>query len=317
MRSRPRRRPQPERGHEWLALAGRFRQRRIHLLRSEERTAFRGTEAHNTLRIDGGDQAVPDEPFSWTKIPTTRVENWVTGKTFGYFSGGHDGYERLPDPVTHQRSVLRVNGEGGIWLIRDIALGATKHDLELNWHFAGDIVVREAAPSEFVASRPQEPNQKENQSWLRLIIPTETEWRSSILQGRVSPAYGRQESAPVLRCTARVTLPAEIATALFAEDRAGASASTPSGMSMLGTQEASVQIYELRNDVSHHTFFFARGKQPWSSGPWSSDAEVLYCRIENESLVHLIVIGGSSAAWQGEPLLNAGGAFSVFRMAQA
>ena len=73
-----------------------------------------------------------------------------------------------------------------------------------------------------------------------------------------------------------------------------------------------MQVYELRDDSDHHTFFFARDKQPWSSGPWSSDAEVFYCRIENEKLAHLIVIGGSSATWRGEPLLNADGPFQFF-----
>jgi Heparinase II/III-like protein/Heparinase II/III N-terminus len=287
---------------------------------AEERNAFRGTAAHSTLRVDGVDQAVPGEPFSWTGIPTTRVENWTTGKTFAYFSGGHDGYERLADPVTHRRSVLRVNGDGGIWLVRDVALGAAEHDLELNWHFARDVVMREVGPAEFVAVRPREAtdgdnksdNENENGESLRLIMSDQAEWKARIAQDRISPAYGRYESAPVLRCTARVRLPAEIATALIADVRSDVSGPSAIGMSMFSAREAAVQVYELRDDADHHTFFFARGKQAWHSGPWSSDAEVLYCRVENEKLIHLIVIGGSSAAWRGEPILNAAGPFQYF-----
>ena len=275
-----------------------------------ERNAFRGTSAHNTLRVDGGDQAVPDEPFSWIDIPATRVENWVTGRTFTYFAGSHNGYERLPHPVTHQRCVLRVDGDGGdrsLWLVRDVALGAGEHDLELNWHFAGDLVVREVGAAEFVALRPEaEP------SGLRLIAPDQTEWNASIVQGRVSPAYGRYETAPVLQCAARVKLPNEIATALVAESRVGATDAARNRATMTSTRQAAVQIYELHDETENYAFFFARDKQPWSAGPWSSDAEVLCCRIKHERLEQLVVIGGSSLAWQGEPLLNASGPFQFF-----
>ena len=75
-----------------------------------DRNSFRGTAAHNTLRVDGADQAVAGEPFSWTDIPTARVDNWAVGKSFTYFAGSHNGYTRLADPVTHRRSVLCVEG---------------------------------------------------------------------------------------------------------------------------------------------------------------------------------------------------------------
>jgi len=276
-----------------------------------ERNAFRGTAAHNTLGVDGLDQAAPDDPFSWMEIPTPRVENWITGRSFTYFSGSHDGYERLPSPVTHRRSVLRVHcGDRSTWLVRDVALGDGEHDLELNWHFAGDVVLRPAGASEFLSFKSQA------ESALRLVIPDQTPWNATVQERRISPAYGRFEAASVLRCTARVKLPAEIATALVAQNRgiapeAGRNGAGMVSTQMVSTQQPAVQVYELR-DKGNQTFFFARGKQPWSSGPWSSDAEVLYCRIENEKLAHLIVIGGSSAAWRGEPLLHADGPFQFF-----
>jgi hypothetical protein len=39
---------------------------------------------------------------------------------------------------------------------------------------------------------------------------------------------------------------------------------------------------------------------------------VLYCRIEKEKLAHLIVIGGTYVAWQGQPLLQATRASDFF-----
>ena len=266
-----------------------------------DRNAFRGTVAHNTLRVDGADQAVPDEPFSWTNVPTTRAETWVTGKTFTYFDGSHNGYERLQDPVTHRRCVLQLDAGGrAIWLVRDIALGNADHDLELLWHFASDLAVQQTGASEVIASRPNaEP------STLRLIFPEQTSWKTRISQSSVSPAYGRYEPAPLVRSEARVKLPAETATALIAQTRAGRPGQTQSETRLIATAKKAVQVYELQHANAAHGFLFARDKQPWASDPWSSDAELLYYRIENEKLAHLVVIGGSSVAWQGQPLLTA------------
>lgn len=262
-----------------------------------DRNAFRGTSAHNTMLVDGVDQAVPGDPFSWTDIPATRTDCWETGKTFTYFAGSHNGYLRLADPVTHRRCVLRVNG--ALWLVRDIALGSAEHDLELRWHFADDLLLHEACASELIASRQGATG---DQSELRLIVPEQTAWKTEITRALISPAYGRLQPAPVARCEARVKLPAEIATVLVAQSH---DADADRERRLTSMQHAAVHVYELQHREESHGFFFALDKQPWSFGPWSSDAEVLYCRIKEEKIIQLIVIGGSAVAWQGKPLLRA------------
>jgi hypothetical protein len=76
--------------------------------------------------------------------------------------------------------------------------------------------------------------------------------------------------------------------------------------------QAAVQVYELDYHDESHGFFFALGDEAWSFGPWSSDSRVFYCRIEKEKLAHLIVIGGTYVAWQGQPLLKAAGPCAFF-----
>jgi hypothetical protein len=44
-----------------------------------ERNRFRGSGAHNTVRIDGRDQAVPGGPFRWNDKPAVSVRQWATG----------------------------------------------------------------------------------------------------------------------------------------------------------------------------------------------------------------------------------------------
>jgi hypothetical protein len=76
--------------------------------------------------------------------------------------------------------------------------------------------------------------------------------------------------------------------------------------------QAAVQVYELDYHDESHGFFFALGDDAWSFGPWSSDSRVFYCRIEKDNLAHLVVIGGTYVAWQGQPLLKAAGPSNFF-----
>lgn len=271
-----------------------------------DRNAFRGTAAHNTMRVDGVDQAIPGDPFSWTAIPTTRTENWTAGKTFSYFAGSHNGYARLTDPVTHRRSVLKING--GPCLVRDMALGQQEHELELLWHLAANFEVREDGSGVLVTSTTNRADSRKCPT-LRLLMQNGTPLKTDITRALLSPAYGKFEPAPVVRCRGRVQLPAEIATVLTVHS---AVAVPDSRASLVSMRHAAVQVYELIDRGENQGFCFALDKRPWSFGPWSSDAEVLYCRIVGEHLVHLVVIGGTSVAWQGRPLIKAPGPSAYF-----
>jgi uncharacterized heparinase superfamily protein len=283
-------------GRRWLVDAGSG----VYISKDPaDRNTFRGTAAHNTMRVDGLNQAIADEPFSWTHIPTTQAENWLLGNSFTYFVGSHDGYTLLADAVTHRRHVLKI--AGSVWLVRDVALGRTEHELEIRWHFAPDLDVRTVGAGRVEISRAGADASTSSESTLSLIVPEETVWQTATEVSRtlISPAYGVLQPAPVVRCRARVLLPAETATALV--PRSGA---TQSDSRLASSAQASVQVYELDDHDESHGFFFALGQEAWSFGPWSSDARVLYCRIEKERLAHLILIGGTQVAWQERPLLS-------------
>ena len=279
-----------------------------------ERDQFRGTGAHNTTRVDGVDQAVAEEPFSWTHIPATQAESWIVGKSFTYFVGSHNGYARLADPVVHRRHVLKIAGD--LWLVRDVAHGRTEHELEIRWHFAPDLEVQNdvrAAGSGRVDVL--QAGAASGESGLTLIVPEETVWHTAteVTRTLLSPAYGAFQPGPLVRCQARVLLPAEIATALLprsgAIQREGEPQLEPRFVSMA---QAAVQVYELKRHDASHGFFFALGDEAWSFGSLSSDARVLYCHIEKEKLAHLVVIGGTHVAWQGRTLLTAEGPSAFF-----
>jgi hypothetical protein len=284
-------------GHRWLVDSG----SNVYVSKdAADRDAFRGTGAHNTLRVDDADQAVADEPFSWTHIPEPQTENWIVGKSFTYFVGSHNGYARLADPVVHRRHVLKI--AGGLWLVRDVAGGRREHELEIRWHFAPNLEVRSVGAGGVEVSRVGAPSDAPG---LRLIVPQETVWQNAtdVTTTLLSPAYGALQSSPLVRSHARLFLPAETATVLLLS--AGA---FQSEARLRSIRDASVQVYEVDDHSKSEEFFFALGDEAWSFGPWSSDARLLYCRIEKDRLAHLIVIGATHIAWEGEPLLHVDGA---------
>jgi len=288
-------------GRRWLVDAGTG----VYISKDPaERNTFRGTGAHNTMRVDGADQAVADEPFSWTHIPTVQAENWVVGQSFTYFVGSHNGYARLADPVLHRRHVLKIGG--ALWLVRDVALGQTEHDLEIQWHFAPDLDVQVVGPGRVDISRAGASPGESGESTLSLIVPEETVWQTGMAVSRtlISPAYGALQPAPLVRCHARVLLPAEAATAVVT----GSALKHREPLierQLASMGEAAVQVYVLDSHEESHGFYFALGDKEWSFGPWSSDGRALYCRLEREKLAHLVVIGGTYVKWQGQPLLAA------------
>ncbi len=96
------------------------------------RRYFRGTRAHNTVVIDGLDQALQDGPMAWSLPFDTHLvykEETPEGKIT--VIARHYGYkDRLG--VTHLRGVSYE--PPGSWMIWDWLTGTGVHHLELNWH---------------------------------------------------------------------------------------------------------------------------------------------------------------------------------------
>lgn len=104
------------------------------------RDYFRGTSAHNTVRVDGVDQSVSGGRFMWTRKACASVLHAPTSPDHFRFKGKHDGYQRLPDPVRHEREVTFDAQESVLTVIDDV-VGCKPHAIEQLWHFAPDIRV--------------------------------------------------------------------------------------------------------------------------------------------------------------------------------
>lgn len=101
----------------------------------EWRAYFKGTAAHNTVRVDGQDQSVSGGSFIWLQHARARCEAFETTAEQDRFVGSHDGYHRLSDPVTHRREVKHHKARRTFEVIDELECRGT-HDVEVHWHFA-------------------------------------------------------------------------------------------------------------------------------------------------------------------------------------
>lgn len=99
------------------------------------REYFRGTSAHNTVQIDGVSQSVSGGRFMWTHKAQVHIDKLPTSLGQFEFSGHHDGYMRLDDPVRHVRTVRYDDAETRL-VVHDVVAGKVEHTVEQFWHFA-------------------------------------------------------------------------------------------------------------------------------------------------------------------------------------
>jgi len=242
------------------------------------RERCRATSAHNTMTVDGRSQADPAGPFSWRPLPCVQARMWVAGETFDLFEGCHSGYERLAEPVTHRRWVLRWGA--GFWLVRDVAEGCGTHRFDIHWHFAPEVSV--ATEGLALVSH------LEGESLV--VLPAGLpHWERTVEMGECSPAYGLTVPAPVARWSTSAACPAEFA-AVIGIGRGIAEARLE--LTDPGTNGA--VAYEYAAAGERRLFFFATREGEWSSGNWVSDATVLCCGADA-----LFFAGGSYMEYAG------------------
>jgi Heparinase II/III-like protein/Heparinase II/III N-terminus len=133
-------------GEEFLIDPGTF----TYYSSPQWRAYFRGTAAHNTIRIDRLDQSVPGGNFLWRKIADCRVQHIESTDEFVEAVGSHDGYRRLADPAIHTRS-LRLFKKSRTLAITDRLECQASHDVELFFHFSEKCQVRQIGSGCFEA----------------------------------------------------------------------------------------------------------------------------------------------------------------------
>ena len=169
------------------------------------RNYFRSTPAHNTLTIDDLSQSVPQGPFSWSAVGTSQAKALIETSRWLCFTGQHEGYCRLSDPVTHTRTSALNKSEpethpfGSCLILHDRLDARQAHQYASYLHFSPACHV---TPWVGGANVSTETGQE------LLIVTVVSDDRGSGVttqmrteDGWVSPCYGLRVKAPVLVTT--------------------------------------------------------------------------------------------------------------------
>lgn len=228
------------------------------------RTYFRGTRAHNTLQVDGLDQAETRGPFGWMSLPDARTERWVRGNSFDLFAGSHNGYLRLQNPVLHRRWVVSIRGN--FWLVRDVAEGIGKHRLTLRWHLGPQLQRQSTGGFTFLGT---------DGMGIAIVTPQGHGWKEEVSSGCWSPVYGATEEISTVQVACDQIMPAEFVTLLQPIARSN---ETPGALTtVLHERDNAVSAYRYQTDAETYFIVFSDG-DTWRAGPCASDAEFLCLR---------------------------------------
>jgi hypothetical protein len=142
------------------------------------RSYFRGTLAHNTVRVDGMDQSVSEGNFLWTQhARASCIQSELDGPV-QQIAAEHDGYRRLADPVGHERRVVFRDEDSTLLVFDNLKCGGS-HRIEVLWHFA---------PECHVVQRGDLVLATRGKACLELHAPSGT--RLQLISGQQSPPLG-------------------------------------------------------------------------------------------------------------------------------
>jgi hypothetical protein len=168
---------------------------------------FRGTSAHNTVRIDDQDQALHVNKMNWSHTYNAEMESRDLQGPNSWVIGSHDGYRALPrGGVVHRRAVWVR--ERGYIVVCDLLEGAGSHHVELTFQFAPGRLVLAGARASF--------DDAVDLSW---FAPMELAARvheggATPDAGWIAPSLGVKTPAPRLVLAGSVATPVTVVTVL-------------------------------------------------------------------------------------------------------
>lgn len=109
------------------------------------RNYFRGTSAHNTIRIDGKDQSKFIGKFLALSHAKAKCTSWNEGTEV---SGSHDGYVHYKSPAVHNRTIS-FDDKNSVLRIFDIIETQDSHLLEQFFHLDKHSILKEIGDKKF------------------------------------------------------------------------------------------------------------------------------------------------------------------------
>jgi len=165
-------------GEWWLVDPGTF----AYHSDPEWRSYFRGTAAHNTIRVNQEDQSQIAGPFMWGKKANARIEGFEEVSGIQTVTAFHDGYKHLG--ITHSRTVRFSPADAQLEVVDELKGGGQRtKPAEIYYHFAPGVDIEWVAADRYwIASR--EGRQK------RLRIYTDSSWQYEVVRAGANPISG-------------------------------------------------------------------------------------------------------------------------------
>lgn len=155
------------------------------------RSYFKGTSAHNTVTVDGRDQAFQETGFLWSKPYSARLERMLSGDDGILLEASHSGYHSLGLPVVHRRTLCWI--DNATLIVEDRFEGKGIHEFLLAYHLHPDAALHREGDWWVV--------EMEGES-LRISLMGgefhETRARATPPLGWFSPAYGQLRDGATL-----------------------------------------------------------------------------------------------------------------------
>lgn len=274
------------------------------------RNFFRGTRAHNTVVVDEQDQSILMDTRRVYRPAQATLQQWLSDPEFDYVEGWHNGYERLPQPVTHHRQIFFAKPD--YWVVIDTLTGQGRHVFDLYFHLMPGVETSLDALSKTLrASKTAEPG--------LIIAPVApAQWQAEVLneaskpiQGWVSFFSGQKQPAPVLRYRQENSAPVQFVTVLYPYP-AGQPASvtvSPLSVQLEGSALSSqLDVTGLCIETGHYQDYLLLDRVNSGAvkkfGDYQTDAQVVYLRRDKETgwLVKSVSRGGHHLFFQGQPL---------------
>jgi hypothetical protein len=169
-----------------------------------DRHSSRSTAYHSTAQIDNVEQNATEQqtPFVMGDEAHPRVLKWETNGEFDYVFAEHNGYRRLPQPVTHRRSI-RFDKQNGYWLIEDEFTGGGKHQLATRFHFNAGLEVSAYNKTAAVA--------RDSDTGARLLIqPLDLDETPQFEKQFTSRDYGEKKASRAANWVIEATVPRKL-----------------------------------------------------------------------------------------------------------
>ncbi|HTQ96821.1 MAG TPA: alginate lyase family protein [Candidatus Acidoferrum sp.] len=278
-------------GEDCLTDPGTFR----YVSDNNERDYFRETAAHNTLKIDGKDQAESSGAFSWNAVPTVQIKKWIQGKSFDLLAAQHSGYERLDSPVSHTRWIFSLKSQ--LWFVRDVIAGQGQHSLEQSWHLNPNLEWQTPGAAGFAAI-----NRTNSNAVFTLL--SESDMTSQIKRAWHSPVYGQKHASSLLHFSCDRQMPSELGIAIVLGDY---SQTHLQKFSIPGNNRASDQVtaYCFAGPLGKHYFFFSESSHSWAWNNLSTDAAFFYlCLDSNSEVRQCALCDGTYVEIDGDRIFN-------------